>query len=153
MRVDRHQARILAVQSLAQLDIQGDAFLSELDAFVARSDLRPNEATRRYAAALARRCWADRTRLDETIAATTEHWSLDRMSPVDRNVLRVAVVELADGDVPPKVAINEAIEISKEYGSAESARFVNGLLDAIYRKRSGGNKALEAESEGPTANG
>ncbi|UCG17726.1 MAG: transcription antitermination factor NusB [Phycisphaerales bacterium] len=134
VKVDRHQARILAVQLLAQLDAQGESFLHEVDAFLAHSDLEPNRATRSRAASLVRRCWDRRAGLDERIAAAARHWSMDRMSPAERNVIRVALVELDDGDVPAKVAINEAIEISRQFGSAESARFVNGLLDAVWKQ-------------------
>ncbi len=132
-RVDPHLARILAVQLLAQLDVQGDSFLPQMAAFLARSDLAPNVATQARASELVRRVWFGRKQLDRQITATAERWSVDRMSPVDRNVIRVALAELAEGTVPPKVVINEAIEISKEYSSAESARFVNGLLDAMYK--------------------
>jgi N utilization substance protein B len=58
------------------------------------------------------------------------------MSPVDRNVIRLAVVELEAGTVPPRVVMDEAIEISREYGSLESPRFVNGVLDALYKQQS-----------------
>jgi N utilization substance protein B len=131
VRIDRHQARILAMQALAQLDVQGDSFFATLDDFLAEAEV--NDHTRAHAAELARECWAARAQVDKWIRAAAEHWSLERMSPVDRNTVRVAVREMVRG-VPVWVAINEAIEISKEYGSAESARFVNGVLDAI-RKR------------------
>jgi N utilization substance protein B len=74
--------------------------------------------------------------IDETIKQTLEHWTFSRLSSVDRAILRVACCELLFFiDIPPKVVINEALEIAKKYGSAESARFVNGVLDAIYKKK------------------
>jgi len=142
--LSRRRARILAVQVLTQLDVQGDAFLKELDAFLTHSDLEPDEATRLRAGELARRCWTDRAAVDAGILAVTEHWSLERMSPVDRNVIRVALVEIADG-VPAKVAMNEAIEIAREYGSAESSRFVNGVLDAIHGRET--QERINAETQ------
>ncbi len=60
------------------------------------------------------------------------------MSPVERNVMRVAVVELMEGDTPPKVAVNEAIEIGKEFGGQESPRFINGILDEVLRRTARG---------------
>jgi N utilization substance protein B len=140
----RRKARILAVQALTQLDVQGDAFLEELDVFFAHSDLEPNEATRSYARDLVRKCWADRASMDATIVAVAEHWSLERMSPVDRNAIRVALAEMADG-VQAGVAMNEAIEIAREYGSAESPRFVNGVLDAIHGRET--QKRINAETQ------
>jgi N utilization substance protein B len=76
--------------------------------------------------------------IDKTIKQHLKHWSFSRLSGVDRAILRVACCELLYfSDVPPKVIINEALEIAKKYGAAESARFVNGILDAIYKKKCG----------------
>ena len=58
---------------------------------------------------------------------------MDRLSPVERNVIRVAMVELPGGEVPPKVVINEAVEIGREFGGADSPRFINGILDALWK--------------------
>jgi N utilization substance protein B len=69
------------------------------------------------------------------IAQFAEHWHLDRMAVVDRNILRMAVYELLwQSDVPPKVTINEAIEIAKKFGTRESSRFINGVLDRIHKE-------------------
>jgi N utilization substance protein B len=76
---------------------------------------------------------AERTqRLDELIAAASKNWRIDRMSRVDRNILRLGACELiAFRDVPVKVVINEAVELAKRFGTAESSAFVNGVLDRI----------------------
>lgn len=72
--------------------------------------------------------------IDGLLRAHSEHWRLERMSAVDRNILRVAVCEfLARPDVAPAVTINEALEIARRYSSDESAGFINGVLDAILR--------------------
>jgi N utilization substance protein B len=72
---------------------------------------------------------------DQLITQYAEHWDLDRMAVVDRNILRLAVHELLwQPDVPPKVAINEAIELAKKFGTADSSRFINGLLDRILKE-------------------
>jgi N utilization substance protein B len=73
--------------------------------------------------------------IDKRIAASAEHWELDRMAVVDRNILRLAVYELLfEPGVPAKVAINEAIEIAKKFGTTESGRFINGVLDRVHRE-------------------
>lgn len=74
-----------------------------------------------------------RAAIDDEISRWAVHWSLDRMSAVDRNILRLAVYEiLYRRDIPPKVTINEAIEIAKKFSSEDSASFVNGILDRVH---------------------
>ena len=70
--------------------------------------------------------------VDEVITRHAENWELDRMATIDRNVLRIATYELLCAEeIPPKVAINEAIEMAKKYGDKDSGKFVNGILDKI----------------------
>jgi transcription antitermination protein NusB len=78
----------------------------------------------------------NRVAIDELLAGASENWRVDRMSPVDRNVLRVGVFELIyrTDEVPKKVVINEAVEIAKFFGASESTGFVNGILDSISRR-------------------
>jgi len=76
-----------------------------------------------------------REELDETIAAYAKGWTVDRIAPLDLNVMRVALHEIEEGEVPIEVAIDEAVEIAKEYCGAEAPRFVNGILGAIVRER------------------
>jgi N utilization substance protein B len=74
--------------------------------------------------------------IDRELAAQTSHWRLDRLAAVDRNILRLALYELLfHQDTPPAVVIDEAIEIAKRFGSGESARFVNGVLDGFIKRR------------------
>ena len=131
MKPDRHQARILAMQMLCQLDAQGPDALEQLDDFLADSGAAA--ATRDYARRVVLEVWNGRTLADRRIGDQLEHWGLERLSPVERNVIRVGLFELARGEVPPKVAINEALEISREYGGSDSPRFVNGILDALWK--------------------
>jgi transcription antitermination factor NusB len=87
---------------------------------------------RRFARELVDGCWAHRDELDARIAAVAENWEIRRMAVVDRNVLRLASYELLFvDDVPPKVSINEAIDLAKRYSTADSGGFVNGILDRI----------------------
>ena len=121
------------MQALCQLDVQGNAFLSEVAAFLA--DAEASGETTGYANALVTAAWNQRESIDAELAATAGDWATDRLVPVDRNILRVALVELGDEEVPPKVVINEAIEIAGEFGTGDSGRFVNGVLDAIWKRR------------------
>ncbi len=129
---DRRAARVLAMQALCQQDVQGaqdDEVL--LDFF---ANLGAEEKAMRYAIALMQAFLKSADHYDELIDAASPRWQLARISPVERNAMRIAAAELFEGDVPPKVAINEAIEIAREFGGADSPRFVNGVLDEVYRK-------------------
>jgi N utilization substance protein B len=75
--------------------------------------------------------------LDDRIARHAEHWRLERMPAVDRNVLRLAVYEMTHGGTPPAVAIDEALELARRFSNEESVQFVNGVLDAIHREIAG----------------
>ena len=73
--------------------------------------------------------------IDEKISEYATNWQLKRMAVIDRNVMRIGLVELQySTEVPPKVAINEAVELAKKYGDLESSKFVNGILDKIHKK-------------------
>jgi len=77
------------------------------------------------------------TDIDKVISECAENWTLTRMAVIDRNVLRLATYEmLYTPDVPPKVCINEAVELAKKYGDLNSGKFVNGILDRILREKS-----------------
>src|SRR5262249_1921363 len=79
--------------------------------------------------------------IDSQIARHAEHWRLDRMPGVDRNILRLAVYEMAFAETPAPVVIDEAIELARRYSNAESVQFVNGVLDAVHRESNGLTKA------------
>lgn len=78
---------------------------------------------------------AEREELDETIAEYAKGWTVDRIAPLDLNVMRVALYEIEAGEVPYEVAIDEAVEIAKEYCGADAPKFINGILGAIVRER------------------
>jgi N utilization substance protein B len=78
---------------------------------------------------------AEREELDETIAEYAKGWTVDRIAPLDLNVMRVALYEIEAGAVPVEVAIDEAVEIAKEYCGADAPKFINGILGAIVRER------------------
>lgn len=98
-------------------------------------DQEVSDDVQEFAERLVRGAWSQRDRLDTAIAEAAQRWRLERMAAVDRNVLRLAAYELLfETDTPAAVIIDEAIEIAKKYGSEDSGRFANGILDGI-RKR------------------
>ncbi len=95
-------------------------------------DLEIDATAQAFAKDLVAAASASTAKLDELIAAASKNWRIDRMSRVDRNILRLGACELvAFRDVPVKVVINEAVELAKRFGTAESSAFVNGVLDRI----------------------
>lgn len=74
-------------------------------------------------------------RLDEQITKHAEHWRIERMPAVDRNILRLAVYEIMFGDTPAPVIIDEALELARKFSNEESVQFVNGVLDAVHREK------------------
>lgn len=117
------------MQVLCQWDVQRDESPETLRDFLAARDVP--QMVSEHAAELVARFRENRQSVDDRISAAAEKWDLMRISPVERNVMRVAVVELLGGQVPPKVVLNEAIDIGREYGGNESPRFINGVLDVI----------------------
>ncbi|MHC4441272.1 MAG: transcription antitermination factor NusB [Planctomycetota bacterium] len=133
----RHKARIVALQGLYQLDIQqipSDANIADLIQPLFNENAL-NESAGQYACELIAGAWQNREKFDQMITGVSDHWDISRMAVVDRNILRMALFELtAKPDVPPRVAIDEAIEIGREFGAAETPHFINGVLDAIWKQ-------------------
>ncbi len=127
----RTKARERALQALYQIDVAA----TDLDEALSRfwKSFEPVEReVREMAEELVRGVAAHRRDIDDAIEGVSTNWRLDRMAKVDRNILRLAVFELGHRpDVPVKVAINEAIELGKKYGSESSGAFINGVLDKI----------------------
>ena len=94
-----------------------------------------DERTRKLAWEWTNGTWAHLATCDELIVAATIRWQFSRLSPVDKSILRLAVYQLTCcTDIPPKVVINEAIELAKKFSTEKSGPFVNGVLDAVLRK-------------------
>ena len=130
----RRKARELALQLLYQLDVQGEGSpVPHLDEFWTRHPV--DVEVRDFAEALVRGTKIHEAKIDELISQYAQHWELERMAVVDRNILREGIFEIlwAD-DVPPKVAINEALEVAKKFSTQESSRFINGILDRIHKE-------------------
>jgi N utilization substance protein B len=130
----RRKARELALQLLYELDLRGDADPGgALDELWQRQPA-PDEV-RSFTETLVRGTKAHQDKIDELITRFAERWDIDRMAVVDRNILRAGIFELLwAGDVPPKVAINEALEVARKFSTEESTRFINGLLDRVRRE-------------------
>lgn len=126
----RREGREAAVQFLYQRDLNGVTTAESIKEFW---DLRPAaKKVQDFGMALAEGVLANQADIDERIRKCTANYDLHRIAAVDRNILRIAVYEmLFCQDVPPVVSINEAIEIAKRFGSEESGRFVNGVLDRV----------------------
>jgi N utilization substance protein B len=96
------------------------------------------EGSQPYFSRLVRGVGEQKEAIDRLIKDYAENWRIERMSGVDRNILRIAVYELVYcNDIPPRVAINEAIDLGKQYGAEESGAFINGILDSIFLERFG----------------
>jgi transcription antitermination factor NusB len=128
----RTKAREYALQVLYQLDIRRGDLRETLQEFW---DARqPPSEVKTFAQQLAEGTMTHLREIDQLISAHANNWDLKRMAVVDRNILRLGVFELRYvTDVPPTVCINEAIELAKRFGDAESAKFINGILDAIHK--------------------
>lgn len=129
-RGKRRHAREMAIQMLYQRDLGGSSLEQIFSSFdVGDQDLEPFAHARQ----LVEGTLGDRESIDELIQLHAENWRLERMPTIDRNILRLAVYEmLHDDSVPKVVVVDEAIELAKKFGSEDSGRFVNGLLDGIF---------------------
>ncbi len=130
----RRKSRELALRLLYQLDLQDEPSPEPyLDEFWARHPVDPE--VRVFVESLVRGAKLHQAKIDEVIAQYAENWDLDRMAVVDRNILRVGIFELLwTTEVPPKVAINEALEVAKKFSTRESSRFINGMLDRVRKE-------------------
>lgn len=134
MRGKRSRARETAFKVLYQLDVTKDPPETGLKSFLKHHRVPVNSQT--FITQLVEGTAQHREEIDTLLSQHATNWSLGRMAMVDRNILRLAVFELVFGEeTPPKVTINEAVELAKRFGSNESSKFVNGVLDAIHKTR------------------
>lgn len=134
---NRHLSRSIAMQTLYEWDFNGGKE-SKIDEILERdiSEFAPGLEDDQFARDLIKGVLENKKKIDEIIAKTAPEWPLEQVSLVDRNILRLGIYELLFGkreEVPPKVAINEAIELAKSFGGETSGKFVNGVLGTIYR--------------------
>lgn len=128
----RHRARRLALQGLCCLDAQGAKASELVHEFI--NDSTEDGQTIQAAHELTRDAFADWPACDQFLVRHARHWDLGRLAMVDRNILRLAAYELRSGRAPQKVVITEAIRLAREFSTAESPRFINGILDAVAKE-------------------
>jgi N utilization substance protein B len=127
----RHRARELALQVLFQMEFNPGGPEESFDRVC--KCFSPAKDIRSFSRQLVQGVVENRDEIDRMISRSSKNWRLDRMSRVDRNILRVAVFEVMFmKDIPPKVSIDEAVELGKRFGTDESGAFINGVLDRIY---------------------
>jgi N utilization substance protein B len=126
----RRRARELAMQALFYMDVNRNASPQMLQRFC--ENFIPPQKTRPFFMKLVNGVLESQPQIDELIERFSKNWRVKRMAGVDRNVMRIAVFEmLFCHDIPPKVSINEAIDVGKKFGTEESGAFINGIVDRI----------------------
>jgi len=135
---NRHISRSIVLQTLFEWDLN-TIEKKEVDAVLERNiaEFAPNKTDAPFIQKLLDGVLGKQSELDQVIEKAAPEWPIDRISPVDRNILRLGLYELLFADrkeVPAKVAINEAIELAKQFGGENSSRFVNGVLGAVYKE-------------------
>ncbi len=130
----RTKARECTLKILYQIDITTDVYADVLKNFF--KNKRVEKSVREFATQLIRGTMENISVIDKTISRYADNWRIKRMAVVDRNILRLATYELLFlEDIPPKVSINEAVEIAKKYGDVDSGKFINGILDKINKTK------------------
>ncbi len=134
----RRKSREVALQMLYQLEMTGQAPHEVIDLFYELAQEEDDrkaeilESARPFAEKIVNGVYLHRDEIDRMIVDASENWRLERMSIIDRNVLRIAVFEMLYClEIPPKVSINEAIDLGKTFGSPDSGSFINGILDHL----------------------
>lgn len=134
----RRRSRQRALEILYLWDVRRQPVAEAMAAYfeTLRTDDAPREAPPRdpFLESLVSGAVQNVEQIDERIARHAEHWRIERMPTVDRNILRLAVFEMMHSDTPAPVVIDEALELARRYSNEESVQFVNGVLDAIHRE-------------------
>ncbi|MBV9760935.1 MAG: transcription antitermination factor NusB [Acidobacteriaceae bacterium] len=142
----RHRSRKRALQVLFEWDMRGEpidrAIAHYYDSLYSEeSEKKPKPD--KFMEELARGTVAQAIEIDKKIEAKSEHWRLERMPVVDRNILRLAIFELGQQAVPAPVIIDEALELARRFSGDESLAFINGVLDAVHRQAAAAGSAGE----------
>ena len=129
---NRRTARELALKFLYQTEFNSNSPDSELNSFCDRANV--SEEVQNFTQALIKNILFHKKEVDELLEKISANWSPDRMAVIDKNILRLGICELLfDPTAPPKVVINEAVEIAKKFGTEESPDFINGILDKVFK--------------------
>jgi transcription antitermination protein NusB len=127
------RARARALQALYACDVRGGEGLLRVASTVF-DDLAVEPGERALAVALIGEVASRQPELDAALKALTSNWRLERLGAIERSLLRLGAAELARGDTPPRVVLQEAVRLAERFGGLESARFINGVLDAVARE-------------------
>ncbi|MFL2948371.1 MAG: transcription antitermination factor NusB [Nitrospinales bacterium] len=128
----RRTARELALKFLYQTEFNSNSPDSELNSFCDRANV--SEEVQNFTQALIKNILFHKKEVDELLQKISANWAPDRMAVIDKNILRLGICELLfDPTTPPKVVINEAVEIAKKFGTEESPDFINGILDKVFK--------------------
>lgn len=131
---DRRKSREYALQILYSTDA-GKTGIDEAISLFWRANIESSDDVRSFAELLAKGAAGSLGEIDSLIESFSANWKLSRMTPIDRNILRMAIFELKNcNDIPVRVTLNEAIELAKQYGTEESGAFVNGILDQVAKQ-------------------
>ncbi len=146
----RTRGREIALQVLYQLELNAGQSSEEVTRFIERRLLAEPKLCV-FSQSLVDGVRENQARIDSVITTVAENWRLDRMAAIDRNILRLGAYELlCCADVPDKVAINEALELAKRYSTAQSSKFVNGVLDRM--KAMSAARKLDEPASKPASN-
>lgn len=138
---DRTKARGVALQALYELDLTGHPAGRVIQSRLEEADL--DDKLENFVREIVLGVWPIAEQLDQLIAAHAPEWPFDQVAVIDRNILRIALWEMAgQEDIPLKVAINEAVELAKTYGSDSAPRFVNGVLGSLAERQNELEQAL-----------
>ena len=130
---ERRRSRELALKFLYQFDLNEENYDEQLRSFFGGESYK--EETKNYALTLIGMTVRRKKEIDSLLERCAENWTLDRMAVIDRNIMRLAACELCfQKGIPPKVAIDEAVEIAKKYGGDNSPEFINGVLDQLKNR-------------------
>jgi transcription antitermination protein NusB len=130
---NRRQARECALEVLYRLDLVGDEPENTIAEILLRKN--PSEEAETYLRRLVEAALGNQAEIDAALRKHLTRWRLERLTVLDRAILRLAAAEiLYFDDVPPKVSINEAVDIAKKYGDDEAGKFVNGVLDSVFQE-------------------
>lgn len=133
MRVES-RARSRALQAVYAWDVRGNTPLDRVAQQV-WDDLAVSQEERQLSSMIVRTLLAHGAEIDKTLTDITTNWRLNRLGAIERSVLRIAAAELEQGITPPRVVIKEAVRLAERYGTPQSAKFVNGVLDAYARRQ------------------
>jgi N utilization substance protein B len=145
----RHRSRQRALQVLFLWDLRkqaiGDAISAFYETLSSEEDDPQRSAPDEFMEALVRGASEKAPDIDKRISEKSEHWRIERMPAVDRNILRLAVYEMNEMKTPAPVVIDEALELARQFSGDESVSFINGVLDAVHRSDEPGVKAQNSE--------